>query len=179
MRQLYGLLPLVCACLAPLSACAGTHRLIVVEDRGGASALPYYRALNLLPEPNDLSRLPLPSVPSVPMKPYGEANFLPVHSARLTPGPVRRRVIAAPGLRPLCLIGQDVRSRAWLKQRLPTLQALHVVGLVVQVASYADLEALRHLAPGVPLVPAPGDDLARRLNLHHYPVLITPTGIEQ
>lgn len=179
MKPRSRLLPLVFVCLAPLPAYALAHRLIVVEDRGGASALPYYRALNLLPDPSDLSQLPLPSVPAVSMKPYSEADFLPVHSVSLTPGPVRRRVIAAPGLKPLCLLGDDSLSRAWLKQRLPMLQALNAIGLVVEVASYRDLQALRHLAPGVPLVPASGDDLARRLDLNHYPVLVTPTGIEQ
>nr|MBF3175129.1 DUF2859 domain-containing protein [Pseudomonas aeruginosa] len=29
------------------------------------------------------------------------------------------------------------------------------------------------------LAPASGDDLAQRLGLRHYPVLITATGIEQ
>jgi integrating conjugative element protein (TIGR03765 family) len=169
---------LLLAAVAALPVHARAHRLIVVEDLGGASALPYYRSLNLLPGPNDPAS-PLPSPPPLPPTGYSEADFLPVRSARLTAGAVRRRVIAAAGLNPMCLIGDDRRSRAWLKKRLSTLQALHAVGLIVQVASYADLEALRRLAPGVPLVPASGDDIARRLDLHHYPVLITATGIEQ
>ena len=43
----------------------------------------------------------------------------------------------------------------------------------------AALTALRRLAPGLTLSPASGDDLAQRLGLRHYPVLITSTGIEQ
>ena len=35
------------------------------------------------------------------------------------------------------------------------------------------------ILPGVPLAPVAGDDLAERLGLRHYPVLITATGIEQ
>ena len=173
---------IVLGCLAltvGFSVFAGGHKLIVVKDAGGVSALPYYRAINLLPSPH----APLTSVhlrsPPLPTRRYGEADFLPVHSARLTPGRVTRRLIAAPGLQPLCLIGDDRLSRSWLKTHLATLQQLHAVGLIVEVRSHAEASALRALAPGLVLVPASGDDIARRLDLHHYPVLITATGIEQ
>ena len=49
----------------------------------------------------------------------------------------------------------------------------------VNVESMAALTALRRLAPGLILSPASGDDLAQRLGLRHYPVLITATGVEQ
>lgn len=161
------------------SALAAGHRLIVVKDAGGVSALPYYRAINLLPSTHDSADIHPPVLPPLPTRRYSEADFLPVHSARLTPGRVTRRVIAAPGLQPLCLIGDDPISRAWLKTHLATLQQLHAVGLIVEVRSYAEASALRALAPGLVLAPASGDDIARRLALHHYPVLITATGIEQ
>ena len=104
--------------------------------------------------------------------------MLPVRSARLSPGDEPRRVIRAPGLTPLFLVGDDDRSRAWLKQRRAELQALRAVGLVVNVATPEALVALRRLAPGLMLSPASGDDLAHRLGIKHYPVLITATGIE-
>ena len=56
---------------------------------------------------------------------------------------------------------------------------MQAVGLVVNVESMAALTALRRLAPGLTLSPASGDDLAQRLGLRHYPVLITSTGVEQ
>ncbi|WP_431521391.1 PFL_4695 family integrating conjugative element protein [Blastomonas fulva] len=59
------------------------------------------------------------------------------------------------------------------------MRELGAVGLVVNVESMAALVELRHLAPGLTLAPASGDDLAQRLDLRHYPVLITSTGIEQ
>lgn len=104
--------------------------------------------------------------------------MLPVRSARLSPGDEPRRVIRAPGLTPLFLVGDDDRSRAWLKQRRAELQALRAVGLVVNVATPEALAALRRLAPDLMLSPASGDDLAHRLGIKHYPVLITATGIE-
>ena len=105
--------------------------------------------------------------------------MLPVRSAHLSPGDVPRRVIRVPGLTPLFLIGDDARSRAWLRQRQAALRDQQAVGLVVNVESMAALTALRRLAPDLTLSPTSGDDLAQRLDLRHYPVLITATGIEQ
>ncbi|MFU4586411.1 integrating conjugative element protein [Pseudomonas aeruginosa] len=151
--------------------------LIVVEDRGGDSALPYYRPLN--PQPDQAAPpAPMP-VPRVGNAADAEAAMLPVRSAQLSPGEVQRRVIRAPGLTALFLIGDDERSRAWLRQRQAALRELGAVGLVVNVESMAALTALRRLAPGLILSPASGDDLAQRLGLRHYPVLITATGVEQ
>lgn len=150
--------------------------LIVVEDRGGTSALPYYQALN--PQDAGPTRRPAP-VPCVGTPADAEAAMLPVRSALLSPGDEPHRVIRAPGLTPLFLIGDDKRSRAWLRQRQATLRELRAVGLVVNVASPAALADLRRLAPDLTLSPASGDDLAQRLGIRHYPVLITATGIEQ
>jgi hypothetical protein len=44
----------------PLASRAG-EPLIVVEDRGGTSALPYYEALNLQPRANAPARPPIPT----------------------------------------------------------------------------------------------------------------------
>lgn len=152
--------------------------LIVVEDRGGVSALPYYQALDLQPRAWETpsSHIELPPPPS---RQFAEADMLPVHSARLSPGEVKDRVIQASGLIPMFLVGDDDRSRAWLRQRAPALRDLGAVGLVVQVESPQALASLRALAPGLTLAPVSGDELAQRLGLRHYPVLVTATGIEQ
>lgn len=156
---------------------AASEPLIVVEDRGGVSALPYYQALS--PQDSDLTAPPVPApAPRVGSAADAEAEMLPVRSARLSPGDEPRRVIRAPGLTPLFLVGDDDRSRTWLKQRRTALQELRAVGLVVTVASPEALASLRRLAPGLTLAPASGDDLAQRLGIRHYPVLITATGIE-
>ena len=47
-RAAHGLLVVMLATM-PISAVRATPPLIVVEDRGGASALPYYEALDLQP----------------------------------------------------------------------------------------------------------------------------------
>ena len=165
---------------AVITAHAGDSPLIVVQDLGGVSALPYYHALNLQDPrsnpPRDVSAL---SIPATPRTPYREADLLPVRSTRLSPGPVAPRTISVPGFAPLFLIGDDLRSRAWLQQRAATLRSLRAIGLVVHVDSQASLNSLRRLAPDLTLVPTSGDDLSQRLGIQHYPVLITATGIEQ
>lgn len=152
--------------------------LIVVEDHGGVSALPYYEALS--PPPRQDQQLQPPVMPPVaPSRSWSEADMLPVKSGRLSPGNVQRRVIQAPGLTPMFLIGDDDLSRTWLKERGSALRDRNAIGLVVNVETAQALADLRKLADGLTLSPASGDDLATRLGLSHYPVLITATGIEQ
>lgn len=157
-----------------------TKSLIVVRDLGGRSALPYYQAINLLPSGHGTQNTPpVAAAPASPLSSHGEADMLPVHSTRLTVGRVERRVIAAPGLTPLFLVGDDAASYTWLREHRQALVALHAIGLVVEVRTAEGLRALRLAATGLQLVPSPADDLAQRLNLRHYPVLIMATGIEQ
>ncbi|MGY8590759.1 integrating conjugative element protein [Paracidovorax citrulli] len=153
--------------------------LIVIEDRGGVSAQPYYDELGLPP----LRASGAPSTggaakSTAPVVPV-EAVGLPVRSTLLSPGVVEARPLQAPGLPPFFLVGDDARSRAWLQQRAGALRQLRAAGLVVNVESPQALQELRALAPGLVLSPASGDDLARRLGLRHYPALLTATGIEQ
>ncbi|URW83090.1 integrating conjugative element protein [Alcaligenes sp. DN25] len=168
---------LVLLAALPLVTHAG-EPLIVVEDRGGASALPYYEALNLQPRGNGAARSPIPP-PQLPATPADETAMLPVRSTKLTPGIVARRVIEAPGLRPFVVVGDDDASQAWLRRHAASLRERGAVGLVVNVETAQSLARLRTLAPGVPMAPVTGDDLAERLGLRHYPALITATGIEQ
>jgi len=163
--------------LASSAAQPATEPLIVIEDRGGVSALSYYEALDLQPGPEEPSMQA--EAPSVPTTPFSETDMLPVQSTLLSPGTVERRTIQAPGLPALFIIGDDAFSRRWLRQHADRLKTLDAVGLVISVQSAANLRALRALAPKLHLVPTSGDDLARRLGLHHYPALITATGIEQ
>lgn len=179
MRRCLHLLPLLLS-MAPLPAETADQALIVVDDRGGVSALPYYQALDLQPKDprQELPLLPI-DIPSSPTNRYSEADMLPVRSALLMPGTVERRVIQAPGLRPMFLVGDDEHSHSWLRRRADMLRELGAIGLVVNVESLAALETLRRLARGLILSPVTADDLAQRLGIRHYPVLITATGIEQ
>jgi integrating conjugative element protein (TIGR03765 family) len=153
--------------------------LIVVEDRGGVSAQPYYRAMKLPLRATQVVAPPVTSVPTPPKRRFSEADMLPVRSPQLTPGTFPRRVFDAPGLPPFFMVGDDEASRNWLRDRASALRSIHAVGLVVNVETLAALAALRVLAPGLLLLPVSADDLAARLGVRHYPALITATSIEQ
>ncbi|SEP37330.1 integrating conjugative element protein [Pseudomonas sp. Snoq117.2] len=166
MKQILPLLILTVT--LPLAAQAAS--LTVVEDRGGISALPYYRSLN--PEPAQTQR-------QAPLPQPAQALGFPVRSQRLTPGTVEGRALNAPGLQPFFLIGDDDLSRQWLASCKEILQRLGAAGLAVNVASADRLAAIRSWAAGLAISPVVGDDLAARLGITHYPVLITPTALEQ
>jgi len=161
--------------------------LTVVEDYGGRSTSPYFDAIGIVPNASALSSalssaLELSPVPAALHQPphvsqQDESFVLPIRSKRLTPGPVEPRVINAPGLLPFFLIGDDELSRNWLKERTNMLREMGAFGLVVNVDSMDRLNQLRQLAPEITLSPTPGDDLAARLQLSHYPVLITSSSI--
>lgn len=171
-------LSMLCLILSFSALSAEENRLIVVQDSGGASALPYYETLHLQGR-NSPDKGNPPSSTIQPGTRYKESDFLPVRSTRLTPGSVERRAINAPGLTTIFLVGDDDVSRAWLRERYETLRELRAVGFVVRVESAEALAALRKLAPGLTLSPSPADDMAQRLNLQHYPVLIRTDRIEQ
>lgn len=104
---------------------------------------------------------------------------LPVRSARLSPGPVPSRTLSLPGMTPLFLVGQDAASLEWLSRHAQALQGLGANGLAVEVDDARTLRRIQMTAPKLNIWPVSGDDIAERLELEHYPVLITPTGLEQ
>lgn len=160
------------AVIAVLSATSEAAQLTVVQDKGGDSALPYYRSLNPQADaPATNFHAVLPSVATT--------QGMPIKSVRLSPGYVEGRVINAPGLQPVFLIGDDDISKAWLSQRGDTLRQMQALGLVVNVVSAQRLAVVKSWAPGLTLAPTSGDDLAQRLGVSHYPILITATAVEQ
>jgi integrating conjugative element protein (TIGR03765 family) len=56
---------------------------------------------------------------------------------------------------------------------------LGAIGWAVNVADAQGLRRLRDAAGGLAVLPIHGDDLAGRIPLKHYPVLITATSVEQ
>ncbi|CAH6383769.1 integrating conjugative element protein [Pantoea agglomerans] len=143
--------------------------LNVIADLGGQSTQAIFEAVNRQDTP--------PVTAAVPEQ--GEAAMLPVITPELTPGNVTPRTLQLPGIGALFIIGDDSYSRQWLKQNARQLAARNAVGLIVNVESMASLEALRDLAPGLQLAPSSGSELARRLQVSHYPVLITDSGLSQ
>ena len=105
----------------------------------------------------------------------------PVDTPSLNPGPVEPRRVQLPQLAsaPFFLIGNDPLSRDWLAHYSVRLAALGAAGFLVKAESDAELQSIRQLAPGIPITPLDGTQLAKTLGLAHYPVLVTAGLIEQ
>lgn len=164
------LLPLVLATL-PASAA-----LITVADLGGEPAAPYLDAVNgksnEFTPPQSLSSSEPPASLSV-------STMLPVSTPEMTPGVVVSRPLNLPGMPPVFIVGDDDLSRNWMQKRSAELLRLGATGLVVNISSESALDSLKRITPSVAMAPVQGGDLARRLQLAHYPVLITADGLVQ
>ncbi|MNJ71297.1 hypothetical protein D3C77_678220 [compost metagenome] len=108
-----------------------------------------------------------------------DAWILPVSSSQLSPGQITPRVLNMPGLQPLFLVGSDPLSLTWLRQRAAELREMGAAGLAVEVADSEALARIRAAAPGLNILPVNGNEIAIRLQIEHYPVLITATALEQ
>lgn len=168
-------IPLTCYSILLLAPLAQAE-LAAVEDWPGNFAQPYLhstdaRMNNSVPSdrtsPADLSIF------------ADEAWILPVSSSQLTPGPIAPRPLNMPGLQPFFLVGDDSQSLAWLRQRAARLREIGAAGLAVEVADTAALSRIRAAAPGITILPVNGNDIATRLQIEHYPILVTATSLEQ
>lgn len=146
--------------------------LNVIADLGGESAVRFYEAL----QPDETMVQAYPN--SVPAT-LSESDILPIVSHRMTPGKVQPVQMNLPGMLPIFLVGTDNLSQNWLRDNYHYLRKIGAMGLVVSVKTKEELAVLRQLVPELTLMPTPGDDLASRLNLAHYPALLTAEGLSQ
>ena len=103
----------------------------------------------------------------------------PVISKTLTPGVVQRRSLKHGPKQPICLVGSDSRSMAWIRRYHHTLQQVGAVCLIVEAKDHRAAMKVKQALAGIPAYPASADDIAPKLGLHHYPVLLFGAGVEQ
>ena len=168
-------IPLTCYCILLLAPFAQAE-LTVVGDSPDDVTLPYLHVTGAQrsdrPQPDRAMHADLSTFTDA-------AWILPVRSSQLSPGPISPRTLNMPGLQPFFLVGDDPRSRAWLHQRATELHEMGAAGLAVEVADAEALARIRAAAPGITILPVNGNDIATRLQIEHYPVLITATSLEQ
>lgn len=150
-------------------SCASHAALTVVADLGGKSTSTLFEVI----APSDDGNTP--AAQAIPL----DSAVFPIVSSRLHPGVVTSRPLSLPGMTPLFILGDDPLSLHWLAQQQEKLKSLNATGLVVNVSSAERLNVLRQQADGLTLLPVSGDDLAQRLQLNTYPVLITGSGLSQ
>lgn len=162
------------ACL--LSVVTGASAaLVVVGDLGGEPTAPYFDAINA--DKDAVSGAP--PVPAAPPESLSISDMLPVSTPEMSPGPVSPQALELGGMPPVFVVGDDNLSKQWLSQHAARLGQMNATGMVVSVKDSAALTALRALSPSTEMVPVSGGDLARRLHIAHYPVLITDNGLSQ
>ena len=109
--------------------------------------------------------------------PVPAPSMYPIRTAGLTPGAKNppQLDLKMPIGRPVCLLGSDIYSFAWLRTNAPILAAGGALCYVVNVDSAATLSRLRAVAPGVLLAPIFGDVFVQA-GLKGFPAIITQSG---
>ncbi|MDJ6848888.1 integrating conjugative element protein [Salmonella enterica] len=166
---LHEMLKIMFICTTFLFTSYAGAALTVITDLGGESTHTLFEAV--IPESEKLRETPL----AIPL----ETALFPVISPNLHPGKTAPRLLSLPGISPLFILGDDPLSLRWLADKKKRLLSLNATGLAVNVASETRLDVLRQQADGLKLLPVSGDDLAQRLQLETYPVLITESGLSQ
>lgn len=162
--------------LLPFFSCSiltANAELKVIADLGGESAVRFYEPIQPVHTPD------APIHPNAVPSKLREEQMLPVVSHKLSVGKVQAKSLDLAGASPMFLLGSDDYSRQWLAQNKEKLVSMLAVGLVINVGTFDELNALRAIAPELALLPAPADTLADRLGLTHYPVIIDDKGISQ
>ena len=150
--------------------------LTVIYDSGETQPIaPFLDAL----ESSDITAPRRPTIQPPQLGAADLATLLPIRSPGLTPGPVQPNTHDRPFTRPFFLIGSDNLSRQWLLEHRNRLKKIGAVGMLVQADTMDDLQTIAELAAGLSIMPASASDIAKVLGVSHYPVLITPHGIEQ
>jgi integrating conjugative element protein (TIGR03765 family) len=80
--------------------------------------------------------------------------------------------------RPICVLGSDAYSAAWLRANAAAFKRGGAMCYVIQVESPAALAALRAQVPGIPLAAISGQVFVAA-GLKGYPALITQSGAVQ
>ena len=153
--------------------------LIEIADHGGISPSIYYERITKDdPEKNAPMGQPFNSAQ---VAQYALKNRLPIQSKLLTPGRVKARKWQRQAFMgtSIALIGYDKASVKWLKRKKKQLQAQTTVIMLVNVKTEQQFKKIQAFLPSNQILAMSGDDVARQLNIRHYPVLITSKGIEQ
>ncbi len=107
-------------------------------------------------------------------------TYFPIETPEMSAGKVIHRKMNLPTFQtPLCLIGDDRFSYEWFSNMSEKLAQFNTVCMMVDVANPGRVDQFRAVANGVEIIPANASELAIRLHLNHYPVLISKGRVEQ
>lgn len=75
---------------------------------------------------------------------------------------------------PILVLGDDLRSKQFLRENLQALQKMQAKILIVSVNSLKDFQALKQLAGPVPVMAVNGEGVQKRFGVNCYPAFIVP-----
>lgn len=105
----------------------------------------------------------------------------PVRTASMSPGKLQptANAVKLPSWLPTAvfLIGTDETSREWLARNRDVLAKQRAAGIVVHAENIDAFRSIQALGRGLPMAPSSAEELAKRLRLNVYPVLIRPDGV--
>ena len=112
---------------------------------------------------------------------FSWSDLLPIKTELLSPGIVKKDMNnkGKATTKPFCIIGYDKSSLDWIKQFQSTLVAERAVCFIVNVETENELEKIIDLLDGVPWQLLEANELAQKLEIEHYPVLVSRFGVEQ
>jgi len=153
--------------------------LIEISDHGGISPSLYYERITK-DDPQENAPMGQP-FNSEQVEQYALKNRLPIQSKLLSPGRVKARKWQQQAFMgtSIALIGYDKASVKWLKLKKKQLQEQSTVIMIVNVRTEQQVKKIQAFLPNNQIEAMSGDDVARQLNIRHYPVLITSKGVEQ
>ena len=105
----------------------------------------------------------------------------PVRTASMSPGKLQPTMPAAKlqSWLPTAvfLIGTDNMSKEWIVRNRDLLAKQRAAGIVVHADNIDAFRSIQTLGRGLPMAPSSAEELAKRLRLNVYPVLIRPDGV--
>jgi integrating conjugative element protein (TIGR03765 family) len=156
----------------------------VIYDAGRGVATDRYLTLfsaSQMPEFRDFSQSWLFQEMPAKTAPVKEPDLFPIRTRRLTPQRLYQEQESYFALMPypVCVVGTDPLSRAWLKRNLGQLVAMDAQCLLVAAETAEEAQELLSLTQGLMVYPANGDAIAEYFKIQHYPVLISDRYVTQ
>ncbi len=146
---------------------------VVIYDNGTAiDAQQFYPFKK--PNANDLK-----NIPRIPRYTKKSIQRFPVTSSMLSAGKVKNRKIKNRMPRAVCVVGDDKRSKRWIKKNHLELKSANALCMVVNVKSKSHFQSIKALAPNVEFQALNGDIFAKQLGIKHYPFLLNKENIRQ
>lgn len=154
-----------------ITACQVSAEPIVIKDYGTAKPIGW-----VIKDKRTVAVAPQDPVKSLLQSRWPLTSHLTVGKITARPLPV---TMAGKLHTPIFIMGSDKASRQWLQKKKPALLAMGAKGVLVESPSHQYFKQVAAMAKPLKIDAMAIDDIAQKLNLKHYPAIISNAGIEQ